>query len=128
MKIAAAYENGMIAEQFESAAAFKLYTIENDCITSSEVCPVDGSDPIGLLKSKGVGILLCRKIAPASNSALMLSGTAVFSGMSGDADMQAGILFMGMTGGAQDASVSAALHSCGDMTCTGECATCSAGK
>ena len=125
MKFAVPYENGGIAEQFRSAAQLKLYTIEQDHLAGTELVdvPADGN-PIALLREHGAGILVCHRISAEDNLTLMTSGIAVFSGMTGDADLQVGILLLGMTAPSTDGTASAALHACGDGTCSGDCSSC----
>ncbi len=123
MKLAALCDGSNIAAALEHAPKCAIYTIENDRITGTEVVDFDAAHAAEFLSGHGVGILLCGKVSPQVSTALTLSGIAVFSGMSGSADMQVGILLMGMLGIA-DSSVSAALHACGDTTCSGDCSAC----
>jgi predicted Fe-Mo cluster-binding NifX family protein len=43
MKIAVTYENGQIFQHFGHTEQFKLYTVEGDQITDSEVISTNGS-------------------------------------------------------------------------------------
>ncbi|MGN1014366.1 MAG: NifB/NifX family molybdenum-iron cluster-binding protein [Butyricicoccus sp.] len=125
MIFAVPYENGAIAEQFGACVQFKLYTIDNDHVSGTELLDVpEGGSRISLLKEHGVGILVCHRISTADNMALMTFGVAVFSGMTGDADLQVGVLLLGMTAPTADGTASTALHACGDGSCSGDCSSC----
>lgn len=45
MKIAVTYENGNIFQHFGHTAQFKIYTVENGKVVSSEVVDTNGSVP-----------------------------------------------------------------------------------
>ena len=92
VKIAAAYENGMVCPRFSDARQFKIYTIEDERITSTELVDTDGTDSAVCLKQHGAGMLVCGKIANDSYMQLMMSGIAVFAGAAGEADIEGGIL------------------------------------
>ncbi|MDO4174225.1 MAG: NifB/NifX family molybdenum-iron cluster-binding protein [Eubacteriales bacterium] len=100
MKIAAAYENGQVCQQFDETKQFKLYTIEQDRVVSMDLVDLDapqGHAPrIALLKEQGAGLLVCGKISAAAQMELMQAGIAPFPGAYGDADMQVGALLVGM--------------------------------
>lgn len=62
MKIAVTYENGLVFQHFGHTQQFKLYTVENGKITSSEVVDTNGSGHGALavfLKTHGVDTLIC---------------------------------------------------------------------
>ena len=95
MKIAAAYENGQICQDFGQAPQFKLYTIEEDRIVQMEL--VDAQEPrTAFLKEQGTGLLVCGKLDMAAQMELLQAGIAPFPGAYGDADMQVGALFVRM--------------------------------
>lgn len=95
MKIAAAYENGQICQNFGQAPQFKLYTIEGDRIVQMEV--VDAQEPrAAFLKGQGAGLLVCGRLDMAEQMELLQAGIAPFPGAYGDADMQVGALFVRM--------------------------------
>lgn len=99
MKFAAAYENGQICQDFDNTKQFKLYTVEEDRVVHMEVVETEGGDAqalTGFLKAQGVGILVCGRLAPAAQMALLTAGIAPFPGAYGDADMQVGALLVGM--------------------------------
>lgn len=96
MIIAAAYENGMVCQDFARAAQVKLYTVEHDRVVKMEVVDTDGGDVTAFLKRCGVGILVCGRLDGATQAALMSSGIAVFPGAYGDADLQVGALLARM--------------------------------
>ena len=99
MKIAATYENALICKHFAETKQFKIYTVENERITTMEVVSVNGEGEdanICFLKEQGVGILICGSISSSANIQLMASGIAVFAGAAGEADMEVAILTTSM--------------------------------
>ena len=48
MKIAVTYENGQIFQHFGHTEQFKIYTVEDGKIVSSEVVDTNGSGPASL--------------------------------------------------------------------------------
>lgn len=120
MKIAAAYENGQVCQNFEQTQQFKLYTIENDRIVKMEL--VDVQEPrAAFLKEQGVGLLVCGKLDMAAQMELMQAGIAPFPGAYGDADMQVGALFVGMLESEKKTKEEA--QACGE-TESSSCETC----
>lgn len=95
MKFAAAYENGMVCQDFHETKQFKLYTVENDRIVHMEVVDAEGNS-VSFLKAQGAGILVCGKLDSTAKMKLMSAGIAPFPGAYGNADMQVGALFAGM--------------------------------
>ena len=95
MKIAAAYDNGTVCQDFAQTKQFKLYTIEDDHISQREIVDAEG-DPAQCLKQHGAGLLVCGKLDMMQQMALMQAGIAPFPGAYGEADMQVGALFVRM--------------------------------
>lgn len=95
MKIAAAYDNGTVCQDFAQTKQFKLYTIEDDHISQMEIVDAAG-DPAQCLKQHGAGLLVCGKLDMMQQMALMQAGIAPFPGAYGEADMQVGALFVRM--------------------------------
>ena len=61
-KIAVTYENGQVFQHFGHTAQFKLYTVQDGKITSSQVLDTNGSGHgalAGWLKANGVTALIC---------------------------------------------------------------------
>ena len=89
MKIAVTYENGQIFQHFGHTQQFKLYTVENGKITSSEVVDTNGSGHGALavfLKTHGVDTLICGGIGGGARTALAEAGIALYPGARGAAD------------------------------------------
>lgn len=89
MKIAVTYENGNIFQHFGHTAEFKIYTVENGKIISSEIIGTGASGHgalAGLLARQGVQALICGGIGGGARLALADAGIAVYGGVSGDAD------------------------------------------
>lgn len=89
MKIAVTYENGQIFQHFGHTEQFKLYTVEGDQITDSEVISTNGSGHgalAGLLFEQKIDVLICGGIGGGAQNALAQAGIRLFGGVSGDAD------------------------------------------
>ena len=98
MKIAVTYENGLVFQHFGHTQQFKLYTVENGKITSSEVVDTNGSGHGALavfLKTHGVDTLICGGIGGGAQAALAQAGIQVYPGIQGDADQAAQALAKG---------------------------------
>ncbi len=90
MKIAVAYDNGEVFQHFGRTENFKVYTVEENEIVSSEVIDAEGnghSALAGLLAGNGVDLVLCGGIGDGAQSALAEAGIQVCSGVEGDADV-----------------------------------------
>lgn len=122
MNIAATYENGQITENFDQTEQFKLYTIDGNRISTMEVVSADGvvgCDALAaFLKVHDVGILVCGKLSPQAQMAVMQHGIAPFPGAYGDADLQVGALAAGLFAPVEPEP------SCDSTTCDGNCAAC----
>ena len=89
MKIAVTYENGEVFQHFGHTAQFKLYTVEDGKIVSSEVVDVCGSGHgalAGFLEKLGVNALICGGIGGGARFALQDADIEIYGGVSGDAD------------------------------------------
>ena len=73
MKIAVTYENGEIFGHFGHTEQFKVYTVENNKVLSSEVVDTNGSGHgalAGLLSALNVDVLICGGIGGGAQMAL----------------------------------------------------------
>ena len=119
MKIAATYENGNIFQHFGHTAQFKIYTVENGKIVSSEVVDTNGSGHgalAGFLENLGVSALICGGIGGGARFALQDADIEVYGGVSGDADEAAEAFVAGVLGFDPNACCShhhEGSHSCG---------------
>ena len=89
MKIAVTYENGNVFQHFGKTESFKIYETDNNKILSSEVVGNDGIGHCalaGLLKDKGINLLICGGLGMGAQMALSQSGITVVSGAQGNAD------------------------------------------
>ncbi len=89
MKIAATYENGQIFQHFGHTEQFKIYTVEDGKIVSSEVVDTNGSGHgalAGFLSAQGVGVLICGGIGGGAQMALANASIQLFGGVSGSCD------------------------------------------
>ena len=89
MKIAVTYENGQIFQHFGHTKAFKLYTVEDNKVVSSDIVDTNGSGHgalAGMLRILGVNTLICGGIGGGAKTALKDAGIALYGGVTGDAD------------------------------------------
>ena len=89
MKIAVTYESGLIFQHFGHTAAFKIYEVDNNEVTSSEVVETNGSGHgalAGFLVQLGVDTLICGGIGGGAQMALANAGIKLYGGVMGDAD------------------------------------------
>ncbi|MDD5944942.1 MAG: DUF134 domain-containing protein [Clostridia bacterium] len=89
MKIAVTYENGEIFQHFGHTEQFKIYTVEDKEVKSSEVVDTNGSGHGALaqfLCDKGVNVLICGGIGGGAKIALADAGITLLGGVSGNAD------------------------------------------
>ena len=91
MKIAVTYENGEVFQHFGKTESFKVYTITNNKIVSSEIIGSNGNSHgslAGYLKNLGVSGLICGGIGVGAREMLGSEGITVYPGASGNADDQ----------------------------------------
>ena len=89
MKIGVTYEDGQIFQHFGHTEQFKIYTVEDEKVVSSEVVDTNGSGHgalSGFLADNGVEVLICGGIGGGAQMALAEAGIKLFGGVSGDAD------------------------------------------
>lgn len=101
MKIAVTYENGSIFQHFGHTEQFKIYEVENNVVTSSEVVDTNGSGHgalAGFLAARGVSVLICGGIGGGAQNALAQAGIRLYGGVSGSADDAVNALLAGNLG------------------------------
>ena len=89
MKIAVTYENGQIFQHFGHTEQFKIYTVEDGQIASSEVVDTNGSGHgtlAGFLAEQNVYALICGGIGGGAQMALAEAGIKLYGGVSGSCD------------------------------------------
>lgn len=117
MKIAVAYDNGSVFQHFGRTENFKIYTIENSHIVSSEVLNTNGvgHEPLAQwLADKGVQTLLCGNIGPGAQNALAAASIRFFGGVTGDTDMAVQNFLDGTLSYNPNPQCSDSHHSCHD--------------
>ena len=89
MKIAVTYENGRIFQHFGHTEQFKIYTVEDGKILSSEIVDTNGSGHgalAELLLKQNVAVLICGGIGGGAQMALASVGIKLYGGVSGFCD------------------------------------------
>ena len=111
MKIAVTYDNGQIFQHFGHTEQFKLYTVEDGKVVSSEVVDTNGSGHgalAGFLAEYQVEVLICGGIGGGAQNALAQAGIKLFGGCSGNADQAVEALLEGQLN--YDADVKCSHH------------------
>lgn len=111
MRIGVTYENGEIFQHFGHTEQFKLYTVEDGKVVSSEVVDTNGSGHgalAGFLAEYQVEVLICGGIGGGAQNALAQAGIKLFGGCSGNADQAVEALLEGQLN--YDADVKCSHH------------------
>ena len=79
MKIAVTYDNGTVYQHFGHTKQFKIYTVEDNKVVSSET--VDTGDSghgalAGFLAARDVSIVICGNMGAGAQNALTAAGTS----------------------------------------------------
>lgn len=126
MKIAVTYENGNIYQHFGHTQNFKLYTVEDGKVVSSEVVDTNGSGHgalAGFLMTCGVDTLICGGIGGGAKAALANAGIKLYGGANGSADEAVDAFLAGNLGYDPNAHCDhhdhqhGEGHTCGDHGC-----------
>ncbi len=89
MKIAVTYDDGKVFQHFGHTEQFKLYTVEEGQIRSSELISSNGAGHgalASLLAEHNIDVLICGGIGGGAQAALAQQGITLCAGASGDAD------------------------------------------
>jgi len=89
MKIAVTYENGEIFQHFGHTKEFKIYTIEDNKVVSSQILSAgeSGHEALAYLLSENqIQALICGGIGGGAQAALEDAGVELCAGQSGPAD------------------------------------------
>ena len=89
MKIAVTYENGQVFQHFGRTEAFKIYTVVDGAVVSSEIFSSNGTGHealAGLLAENGIDVIICGGMGAGAQAALQEAGIDIFAGAEGDAD------------------------------------------
>lgn len=87
--IAIPFENDNVFQHFGKATQFKIYSIDDDKVTESQVVETEGEshESVGLwLVMRGVNAVICGNIGPGSLGALAAAGIVALAGVEGNAD------------------------------------------
>ena len=89
MKIAVTYDNGLVFQHFGHTEQFKVYTVEDNQITDTEIVSSGGNGHgalAGLLSGQQIDVLICGGIGGGAQNALASCGIRLYGGVSGEAD------------------------------------------
>lgn len=89
MRIAVTYENGEVFQHFGHTEKFKVYDIDGDRITETQIVSTNGQGHGALadvLNSLNVDMLICGGIGGGAKMALASLGIKLYGGVSGSAD------------------------------------------
>lgn len=136
MKVAVAYNNGEIAENFGSCNIFASYNYTgeyvNECDkTLLECAPMsDPSAVAELLLENAVEAVICGNISPDAKNILLVKGVIPVSGFCGDADTAADMLVTGQLpiyDGSESGGCSGCCSGCGGGCGSGDEGSCGCG-
>lgn len=89
MRIAVTYDDGEVFQHFGHTEQFKLYDVENNTVTASQVVDTNGSGHgalAGFLAEHKVDVLICGGIGGGAQMALAAAGIKLYGGVTGSAD------------------------------------------
>ena len=89
MRIAVTHEKGEIFQHFGHTAEFKIYEINDNKITRTDVIGTGTSGHgalSGMLSAIGVSVLICGGIGAGAQNALGKVGIGIYGGVKGNAD------------------------------------------
>jgi predicted Fe-Mo cluster-binding NifX family protein len=123
-RVAIPYADGKIFRHFGKSERFKIYTVTDGGIASSEVLDTDGTghDELGIwLVRNAVNAVICSDIGPGAQGALAAAGIFVFAGIEGPADEAIADLLAGKLTTAKSATCRCRAHAggCGSDACGG---------
>ena len=98
MKIAVTYDNGQVFGHFGHTEKFKIYTVENGTVVSSEIKLTLGSGHgalAGFLLANGVDTVICGGIGGGAQNALRDAGITLYGGVKGSCDAAVNALLSG---------------------------------
>ena len=127
MKIAVTYENEQIFQHFGHTEQFKIYTVEQGKMISSEIVDAGGSGHGALAKllaDQNVAVLICGGIGGGAQMALASAGIRLYGGVRGSCDEAVHALLAGnldfnpnVRCNHHDHEHGAGGHTCGDHGC-----------
>ena len=126
-RIAVPYSEGQVFQHFGKATQFKIYTIDDEKVISSEVVQTENKSHEDLalwFVFQGVNAVLCGNIGAGMLGALAGCGIVALAGVSGDADEAVRKLIAGTLETTQQANCAGHGGSCGGGGCHGGCHGC----
>lgn len=134
MRIAVAYENGMIFQHFGHTERFAIYDVQDGKIVSKVILPTMGSGHgalAGFLKTTHVDAVICGGIGGGAQTALGQAGIQLYGGVQGSADDAVSALIADQLAYNPDVHCDhhdhehhdhqCGSHSCSDHGCGGSC-------
>ena len=88
-RIAVPYADGQVFQHFGKAVQFKIYSVEDGKIVSSEIVSTENKSPEDLalwFVFQGVNAVLCGNMGPGMQGALAGCGIVALAGVEGAAD------------------------------------------
>lgn len=113
MRIAVPIKNDQIYQHFGMAAQFKVYTVENDQIVSTEIIQSQGRGHgmmLSLLAENGIGCVICGGIGEGAICAMNQAGIELVAGVTGSADEAVNALLVGELQGDLQAACDKSQH------------------
>ena len=98
MKIAVPYDQGQVFQHFGHTSTFKIYEVNDNTITNSELVDTNGNGHgalVGFLKQHDVNVLICGGIGAGAKNALSEAGITLYGGACGFADEQVSSFLQG---------------------------------
>ena len=127
-KIAIPFDNGNINPHFGKSTQFKIYTISEGNVTSSEIAAPEatGHDAIGLwMVMNSINAVICANIGPVSLGALAAAGIHALAGVEGSADAAIEKFISGELTATTEPTCGGHSHSgCCSSKCGGGCHGC----
>lgn len=120
MKIAVTHENGNVFQHFGKSESFKIYTVEDDKIVSSEVVSTNGQGHGalgGFLTGQGADAVICGGIGPGAQEVLRNAGISLYAGVTGSCDEAVEKLLEGTLASSAEANCGHHGHGHGGQGC-----------
>jgi len=133
LKIAVTYENGEIFQHFGHSEQFKVYSVEDDKVVSSEVIDTEGQGHgalAALLDELDIDVVICGGIGGGAQNAIAEKGIVLCAGQAGNADEAVEAYLRGeLVDSGANCDHHGEGHNCADEEggCGGGCGNCGGG-
>lgn len=110
MRVVVTYDNGNVGQHFGETEAFKIYDIENDTVTKSEIISTNGRghrELIPVVAGFKPDTVICGGVGTPMVDAVTGLGATMYTGIASDADAAVASLIAGTLASDPDA-----VHSC----------------